>query len=161
MSLRPILFFLVVGGYFAYDYINDADRDDSGNIISEGQIDAFSMRVGDCFNDSQEFFGSGEEIQNVAGLPCSQPHDNEVYAVFDVSLASFPGDEAMFGVATDECLKYFNGFVGETYENSVLDLFAMYPTSESWSRMGDREVVCAVYHIDGEKLTGSVKGRGI
>jgi len=33
------------------------------------------------------------------------------------------------------------------------------PTSESWAA-GDREVICFGYHVDFEKITGSINGIG-
>jgi len=35
------------------------------------------------------------EVSSVAGVPCAEPHDNEVYAVFDVSVASYPEGDGM------------------------------------------------------------------
>ncbi len=159
-----IFFVVLIIAYIVYDFTNNADRDESGNIISEGQIDAFAMRVGDCFDDTQDIFDAGSagaEVQELPGLPCSDPHDNEVYAVFDVRFEAFPGDVSMSNEATNACLKYFEGFIGTSYEESVLDIFSLYPTDASWSQMNDREVVCAVYHINGKKLTGSIEGSAI
>ena len=164
MGYLRLIFVVMIIGYVVYDFTNDADRDESGSIVSEGQIDVFAMRAGDCFNDPQELIDSETgiaEFQDVAGIPCSEPHDNEVYAVFDVSFNTFPGDGPMFEVATDECLTRFEDFVGRSYDESILDIFPIYPNDDSWSRLNDREVVCAVYHIDGEKLTGSNKGSGV
>ena len=155
------LFFVLVVAYVAYDFTDDADRDESGNIVSEGEIDAFAMRQGDCFNDSPEIIDSSAEIQDVAGVPCSEPHDNEVYALFDVAFDAFPGDESMFDLSTEACLKRFKSFVGKSYEESALDLFAIYPTQESWSQLNDREVICAIYRVDYKKLKGSTQGSGI
>ncbi len=155
------LFFVFIVTYGVYGFANDADRDESGIIVSEGEIDAFAMRVGDCFDDSPELTDASIEVQDVAGLPCSEPHDNEVYAMFDVSLDAFPGDESMFDLSTDACLKRFKSFVGKSYDESILDLFAIYPTAESWSQVNDREVICAVYRVDYKKMTGSSKSSGI
>ena len=156
MRYLGTIFFISVIAFGVYDFINDAVRDESGSVISEGQIDVFTMRAGDCFNDPE-----AAEFEDVAGIPCFEPHDNEVYAVFDVSFDKFPGEETMSDAATDECLKRFKKFVGRPYEDSVLDIFPIYPTDDSWSRVNDREVICAIYHMDGEKLTGSNKGSGI
>ena len=158
-----MLFFVIFVAAIGYDFINDADRDESGTIVGEGQIDAFTMRKGDCFDDPSQMGDDGIaiEIEEVAGMPCSEPHDNEVYAVFDVSLTTFPGEAAMFDVATEECLDRFHGFVGRSYEESVLAIFTLYPNQYSWSQANDREVVCAVYHMDGDKLTGSSMGARI
>ena len=93
-------------------------------------------------------------------MPCSQPHDNEVYAVFDVSLSSYPSSEdAMFEHALDRCLNRFEGFVGREYETSELDILTLYPTPESW-RQNDREVVCAVYDMNETQLVGSARDSG-
>ena len=164
MGRLRIIFVVTIIAFAVFDFTKDADRDDAGSIISEGEVDVFTMRAGDCFNDSQEVLDAGPEaveVQELAGLPCSDPHDNEVYAVFDLSLKTFPGAEAMSDMARDACLKRFERFVGKSYDESILDLFPMYPTDQSWSQVNDREVVCAVYRVDLEKLTGSAQGSGI
>ena len=79
----------------------------------------------------------------------------------NVDLPEFPGDDAMGDIAYEKCMEKFPGFVGRDYESSSLDFYPMYPSSESWSRRDDREVVCAVYDMELEKLTGSVKGKGL
>jgi hypothetical protein len=131
-----------------------ADRDHTGAIVAEGSVDAFQMRVGDCFDDGSTF--DDENVDSVPGVPCTNPHDNEVYAVYDVATASFPGEQ-MADMAHDGCLERFQAFVGNDYESSSLDIATLYPSSESWQQ-DDREVVCAVYDVDAKKLTGSVKG---
>jgi hypothetical protein len=145
----------VVGGAYLFNTAMRADRDDTGAIVGEGSVDAFQMRVGDCFDDGSAF--ASEEVNSVPGVPCSKPHDNEVYAVFDVTAASFPG-EAMAEMAHEGCQARFESFVGRDYESSALDIATLYPSRESWNGQKDREVVCAVYDIDAKKLTGSVKG---
>lgn len=145
---------LAVGVIFFVRARMEADRDGTGAIVDEGSVDAFQVRVGDCFDDGSTF--EGDEVNSVAGVPCSKPHDNEIYAVFDIAATSFPG-EAIAGMAHDGCIERFEGFVGNDYESSSLDIATMYPSDESWHQGNDREVVCAVYDVDAKKLTGSVK----
>jgi hypothetical protein len=144
-------------GIYGFNAYMEADRDDTGAIVDEGNIGAFQIRVGDCFND----YGSAAEVTDVPGVPCSTPPDNEVYAVFDVAVPSFPQGDAMAALAFDSCMERFQGFVGKDYETSVLDIMTLYPTQESWSRYDDREVICAVFDINSTKLVGSVKGRAL
>ncbi|HUQ50686.1 MAG TPA: septum formation family protein, partial [Gammaproteobacteria bacterium] len=132
-----------------------ADRDDSGAIVSSGSVNAFQMRVGDCFDDGSTF--TDDEVDHVPGVPCAQPHDNEVYAVFDVGMTSFPGEQ-MGDLAQQACIERFEAFVGKDYESSSLDVASLYPTSESWHGQNDREVICAVYDLEQKKLAGTVKG---
>lgn len=145
-----------------YNALNSADRDNSGAIVDGGSVDAFEIRVGDCFNDSASYVpGVEEEVTSVPAVPCSDSHDNEVYAVFDIGISSYPDDEEMFELAFNSCLDKFEPFVGRDYQTSVLDIYALYPTRESFSRLSDREVVCAVFDMNANKLQGSVRGLGL
>jgi hypothetical protein len=67
----------------------------------------------------------------------------------------------MADTAFEQCLDRFAGFVGVDYESSTLDITALYPSSQSWSIQDDREVICAVFEMNGEKLTGSAKDSSI
>jgi hypothetical protein len=154
MNRNWIIGIAVGGGAFLVNHFMQADRDATGAIVDAGSVDAFQMRVGDCFDDGSTF--DDDEVNSVPGVPCSSPHDNEVYAVFDVAATAFPGD-AMAEMAHEGCLQRFEGFVGKDYESSSLDIATLYPSAESW-RENDREVVCAVYDVEAAKLTGSVKG---
>jgi len=147
---------VIVLAFLAYKSFTDADRDDSGAIVDAGNMDVFQIRVGDCFDDTETF----DEISSLPAVPCSEPHDNEAYARFDMSIPEYPTGDGMFEMAYDACLERFLPFVGRDYESSSLDIMTLYPTIESW-RQKDREVVCAVYDLDANKLVGSVKGLGL
>jgi len=149
-----IVIAIVAGAYLVSSFMA-ADRDSTGAIVSAGNVDAFQMRVGDCFDDGSTF--GDDSVNSVPGVPCTDPHDNEVYAVFDVAADSFPGD-AMAEMAHDGCVERFEAFVGKDYESSALEIATLYPTRESWHGQNDREVICAVYDIELSKLTGTVKG---
>lgn len=151
---------IALGSYVFYSS-SQVDRDSSGSIVGEGSLDAFNMRVGDCFNDDNSSVGETFEVTDVPGVPCSDPHDNEVYAVFDLKIDSFPENDAMPDLAFDACLKQFHDFVGKDYETSSLDILTMYPTSSSWTQQNDKEVICAVYDVDLKKLEGSMRSAGI
>ena len=163
MNLRSLALPLVVVGIVSgYGYFTQAHRDAGGAIDSGGRIDAFDIRVGDCFNDSSSASTDEyEEVSSVGAVPCSEPHDNEVYAVFDLSLDEFPGRDEISNLAVEECVQRFEGFVGRDYQSSSLDVNPLYPTIEGWTAMGDREIVCSVYDMEFNKLTGSARGTGI
>ena len=163
MNIRSLVLpLVVVAGVSGYSYFTEAHRDADGTIDGSGRIDAFDIRVGDCFNDRAASASDDyQEVSSVGAVPCSEPHDNEVYAVFDVSLAEFPGLDAMSDLAVEECVRRFEGFVGRDYQSSSLDVNPLYPTVEGWTALGDREIVCAVYDMELNKLTGSARGTGI
>lgn len=161
--MKKFLVYAAIGlGVVGYNTAMQADRDAAGAIVSSGSVDAFTMRVGDCFDDTATLASDAAgEVASLPGVPCAQPHDNEVYAVFDVDVESFPGDEAMADMAFGQCLARFEAFVGIDYEESDLDITALYPSGQSWRLQGDREVVCAVYDINSNKLTGSARDSAI
>ena len=160
--LKGLLVAGAVGiGVVGYNAFIDADRDSSGVIVEAGNVGAFDIRVGDCFNDTSASLSGADEVASVPAVPCADNHDNEVYAVFNISGDSYPGEDAVDSMAFDGCLDRFAPFVGRAYETSALDFFAMYPTRESWNQLGDREIVCAVYDLNLAQLEGSVKGLGL
>lgn len=134
-----------------------AERNDNGEITSAGSVDAFEIRVGDCFDD--EAFESAE-ISEIPGVPCSDPHDNEVYATFDIS-GDWPGAEQVEELARQGCYDRFESSIGKSYEESVIEFTTIHPSQGSWKQRDDREVVCVGYHMEFEKLTGSVIGSGL
>ena len=135
----------------------EAERDASGDIQTAGAVDAFSIQVGDCFDDQT----ATEEVSDVPGVPCTTPHDNEVFATFDLTAPKWPGDEQVNGLADEGCLERFQKAIGTTYEESVLMITTLVPSQGSWTQMDDREVVCVTYHMEYEKLEGSVLGSGM
>jgi len=142
-------------GFVVYGALTDADRDGAGAIVGDGNVDAFHIQLGDCFDDTSS---DGGEVDSVPGVPCSQPHDNETYAVFDVTNTTYPEGDGMAEIANNTCLEHFESFVGNDYQSSTLEIMTLYPTAQSWSQNNDREVVCAVYDMNAAKLEGSVKG---
>lgn len=127
---------------------DDTTRSETGAIVEAGGLGAFVMQIGDCFNEPD-----GDQVVSVEGLPCTSPHDAEVFALWDLPFASLPtDDEAVLDTALNGCYSYFEGYVGATYESSSLDIWVFTPTPESWEN-GDREVLCYVYDFAGNKLS--------
>jgi hypothetical protein len=131
-----------------------AERNSAGEITAAGAVDVFAVHVGDCFDD--EAF-ENTEVSELPAVPCSEPHDNEVYATFDIA-GEWPGEERVEELAHDGCYDRFAGVIGRSYEDSEIALTTLYPTEGSWKQRNDREVVCVGYHMDLEKLTGSIRG---
>ena len=153
-ALRAVMLFTATLSLAACE--PPANRDAEGSITSDGLVDAFAMKVGDCFDDQDS-----EQIFDVPGRPCSEPHDNEVFAIFDARLSEFPGSEQMTAYGTDKCIARFEAYVGRDYQSSALDVMPITPTARSWDAQNDREVICALYRMDLEKMTGSMRDSAI
>ena len=120
----------------------------SGNV--------FDLEVGQCFDDPDDF----GEVANVDIVDCEEPHDNEVYHLFDIPDGDYPGASAVDSEAVDGCLAAFDAYVGTEYLDSRLEIRYLYPSSDTWGQ-GDREVVCSLYDFEDKQLTGSMRGSGI
>lgn len=121
------------------------------------QGNVFSLTVGDCFNDPD----ATDEVSSVEMVDCGEPHDNEVFATYDIPGSDFPGQAAVQENAADGCLSRFEPFVGAEYLDSSLDVSFLTPSADSWDQADDREVVCFLYDFTGNKLTTSARGTGI
>ena len=130
---------------------------DSDAEMTPESADPFAMQVGACFNDTEL---GVNEVTEIPAVPCSVPHDNEVYAVFDLAAGPFPGASQVDAIAGQGCFERFEDAIGRSYDGSELAFLSMYPTEDSWTQIGDREVVCIAYHMAYEKLVGSVLGSG-
>lgn len=112
------------------------------------------MSVGQCFDDQDEV-----EISSVPEVDCSEPHDNEVFALIGYTETDvYPGQTAMTDIGTNLCIERFEAYVGLSYAESDLDVFPITPTESSWNEQDDREIICALYALDLSKLTGSMRG---
>jgi hypothetical protein len=118
---------------------------------STDTVDAFSIKIGDCFLDPNVSQVSSLEI-----VPCSQPHFAEAFHKFDLTDATMPDETLMKQRASDGCTPAFDAFIGVAYNDSALDYYYFTPTTESWAS-GDREILCAVLDPAGD-TTGSLAG---
>ncbi|MCT9819366.1 septum formation family protein [Microbacterium sp. W1N] len=132
---------------------DQAVRDvDSGEVTDGGTTDVFTLAVGDCLNDLTD-----AEVTEVPVVPCSEPHDSEVYFEFSLDDGEFPGATAVTDAADQGCYDAFAAFVGLAYEDSVLVFGNYVPTQESWESGNDRLVSCMIGDPEGP-TTGSLAG---
>lgn len=132
-----------------------AQRDDEGTITGEGDLDVFTLTVGDCFSTDSD----ADEITSVGGVPCDQAHNGEVFALVDYPAdgsAEWPGQDALDAFSDEGCVAEFEDYVGLSYNESRLGISYLQPTEGSWSD-GDREVVCLVVDPEAETTTGSLR----
>lgn len=116
----------------------------------------FELAVGDCLvvGDEVDEAGMGE----VTRVDCDEPHDLEVFHLFDLAPDETSGDARIERVA-EVCLgEAFTSYVGVPADRSPLRLFPLPPSPDEVAR-GDREVACAVEDRDGP-TRGSVRAGG-
>jgi hypothetical protein len=109
------------------------------------------LETGQCFDRP-----SDPDVTSVPSVPCRQPHDLEVIAVFTLDEGEYPGRPEVARAAGDGCQQRFADYVGTTLDSSGLLLVPYTPDRLAWEQ-GDRDVTCAVSRADGQ-LEGSVEG---
>lgn len=124
---------MIMGTLIAVGFASEAERTESGELATSGSDDAFALQGGDCFNDQ-----SGTEVNDVPGVPCSEPHDNEIFAAFDLEPGAWPGEEAVSELADTGCMERFEPAIGAIYDESVLVVSHLVPTQQSWETRTER-----------------------
>lgn len=131
---------------------DETTRDDAGEIVESGGLGVFAFQIGDCIQFPAE---DADLIESVEGVPCTAPHDAQVYVEFDLPDGDFPGDAAVSQAATDGCYQAFDAAIGVSYDDTPeLDFTFLSPVREGWAQ-GDREISCFVAQTDGTQWTGS------
>ncbi len=87
----------------------------------------FDLEVGDCVVSLGEE-AETEEVERVSTVDCSELHDGEVVALFEVEGDDYPGEDALIDLGVEDCPSE-----ASTY---------LYPTEDSWNELEDREIAC-------------------
>jgi hypothetical protein len=133
----------------------EVTRDEAGAVASPATVDAFAIELGDCMDQPVSDSGELEEVDEIKVVPCTEPHDGEVFEVLELTDGDFPGDEALTATVDEKCSAAFDTFIGMPFEESALGFFTLQPTEASWEE-DDREVVCIVGDPEA-RTTGSLK----
>lgn len=153
--LRPLT--LALGGlvaiFMAVGVVAGGLRTAQGELASGSNVSASSLKVGDCFDLTSP---ASEEVDDVIGRPCTVEHEYELFYVVELPPGDYPGEDSFGPTVDSTCLDEFESYVGRSYEDSELDVFWLYPSSEAWAT-GDRTIQCAAHHPD-VHLVESVKG---
>jgi hypothetical protein len=140
-------------------------RDATGEITEGGATDVFTLREGDCLDDASMLaHAQGDEsatgpVTEVRTLPCTEPHDFEVYRNVTLSGGDdYPGADPVYEEADALCGDAFEEYVEAAYDDSIYDYVEYTPTADGWAT-GDRVANCLIGDPAG-KTVGSLAGIG-
>jgi hypothetical protein len=85
------------------------------------------LEVGDCIL-LPDAGAEGMEVERVRTVDCSELHDGEVLALFDVEGDDFPGEDALKAMAVEGCPPEASAY--------------LYPTEDSWKELAGRRITC-------------------
>jgi hypothetical protein len=124
----------------------------------------FDVKPGDCFVVPKDIT---VELTDLSKVACTQPHEQEAYALVPyvdpsgaTDASAFPGDAALKTFADGACAEQYESYVGVDYRDSTLYFTYLNPSARSWQQDADRTTVCFVT-TTGQQLTKSVKGSKI
>ncbi len=107
----------------------------------------FKLQEGDCVN-----MLNGQEV---TVLPCTTPHEAEVFATFTLPVSAWPGTAAVRQRASSGCESRLTGYINPQLAISLAQSY-VFPNKVAWTA-GTRTVICEVRAASGQ-LTTSVRG---
>lgn len=137
--------------------LGSAQRDDEGDITDPGTLEWYELQEGDCF----DFISDELEVFSVTGIPCAEPHVNEVFWTGDAPGTEYPTDDAFIAFTEETCIPAFETYVDHEYDTSVWWLDTIWPTSDAWDQ-GERTMICYLFNDDESPtaVSGSAEGSG-
>jgi Septum formation len=107
--------------------MSGADRDASGTVVDSGSQSINDVRVHDCLADASE----GVEV-SVTVVPCTQPHQAEVFAMYDLAGTDYPGEAAVFDSGEAGCRERLPDSLARSDLAADLRIFLYYPRQVNW-----------------------------
>jgi hypothetical protein len=120
------------------------ERDESGTITEGGVVSASDLQVNDCVKEEPVAKSQPAEesvdVDSFDVVPCSQPHEASVYAIFPLGGKAYPGDAQVTRFAQGGCERQLTKRFGT---GGPREYFYLTPTKQGWTA-GDRDVTCLV-----------------
>jgi Septum formation/Domain of unknown function (DUF4190) len=112
----------------------------TGVITHRGHMNAFSLRIGDCFDNP----AGAHTVNTVTAIPCDQPHNAQIYAKFRLAGSDlrYPGAAAVARRARSGCNARI-GSVDKAMTTNAMTARILLPDETSWTA-GQRTVSCMV-----------------
>lgn len=126
--------------------------------LVDGSRSAASLQPGECVLAPE-----GDQVLDVDIVDCAEPHQLEVIGSVTLGGDGYPGDQAAFRRALEQCEPIFADYVEVEYELSMWVLNVFTPTRDGWDE-GERSATCLVFQfdeaLDYAEVTGSARGTG-
>jgi hypothetical protein len=112
----------------------------SGKITHRGNLGVFALATGDCFDNPT----NTQDIESVTALPCTQAHDSQVFAKFNLSgdNNAYPAPDALTKLADTGCNSR-TGSIDKPKTNADMTIRVLFPERDAWAD-GQRTVSCLI-----------------
>jgi Septum formation/Domain of unknown function (DUF4190) len=112
----------------------------TGKITHRGDLGVFALVTGDCFDNPT----NTQNIESVTAIPCTQPHDSQVFAKFDLkgSDDAYPAPATLNKLADTGC-NARTGSIDKPKTTADMTIRVLFPEQDSWTD-GQRTVSCLI-----------------
>ena len=128
-------------GIGAWVASHQAQRDDTGAVVTGGDVGVASLALGDCLRDLPGT-GGGEKVTDLSAVPCTQPHRGEVFALITMTAAKWPGTEVVNAQGQAQCPGRMATYAPAHAADANLEVLFLTPLEESWDVPKGRDIVC-------------------
>ncbi|MFL6113336.1 MAG: septum formation family protein [Catenulispora sp.] len=132
---------LAAGGW-AYNNAHKAKRGADGAVSTTGDLNAFSIKVNDCYEKPKDALTG---FDSVKAVPCEQPHTAQVYFSFLYPNATSvaPTDDALKAVVDPQCTDAAKTKVDEAKVPQDALMNYLIPDDNAWKK-GHHDILCVV-----------------
>jgi hypothetical protein len=143
---------VVFGTLLVVAIVNAAQHNSTttGQAPTSGTVASSDLQPGDCLNGLREH----GDVGSLSVVPCAQPHQGEVFAVFDLAPGPFPGKSNVHDEAGSGCNDRFSYY--SSVDPSNEGWYIITPEASDWNR-GDRRVTCIASPSADGLTTGSIR----
>jgi Septum formation/Domain of unknown function (DUF4190) len=112
----------------------------TGPITHRGDLSVFALATGDCFDNP----AGTRDIDSVTAIPCTQPHDSQVFAKFHLhgDNAAYPAPDALSKMADAGCNSR-TGSIDKPKTTAGMTIRVLFPAQDAWAG-GQRTVSCLI-----------------
>ena len=114
--------------------VDEASRNESGQIVAQGKVGVLRLKIGDCFKNESD------TVEFVLGVPCSAPRSSKVFAIFELPVGDYPGAEKTKNIALMKCFDESLNTPEHLDITKIISISGYAPDSKSWA--SDRSVIC-------------------
>jgi len=132
---------VAIVGVGAWVASHEAKRDDTGAVVTGGNVGVASLALGDCLRELPGT-GGGEKVTDLSAVPCTQPHKGEVFALITMTAGKWPGTAAVNAQAEAQCPGRMATYAPAHAADANLEVLYLAPLEESWDVPKGRDIVC-------------------
>jgi hypothetical protein len=119
-----------------------------------GDVSLDDVKVGDCLTELPL-----KRVLTIGITLCPRPHLGEVFDLYDLPGASYPGDAQVERLVLGRCRKVLPVFVHAAPGRTGYGIYYLIPTAESWAE-GSHVATCILTDPHDKRFSGEARGKG-